>query len=33
MTSRTQSASVEVTDAPQIDETAELMKLAGTRPA
>ena len=26
---RTQSTSVEVTDAPQIDETAELMKLAG----
>ena len=26
---RTQSASVEVTDAPEIDETAELMKLAG----
>jgi DNA-binding transcriptional ArsR family regulator len=26
---RTQTASVEVTDAPQIDETAELMKLAG----
>jgi DNA-binding transcriptional ArsR family regulator len=26
---RIQSASVEVTDAPEIDETAELMKLAG----
>jgi DNA-binding transcriptional ArsR family regulator len=26
---RTQSANVEVTDAPKIDETAELMKLAG----
>jgi DNA-binding transcriptional ArsR family regulator len=26
---RTQSANVEVTDAPEIDETAELMKLAG----
>jgi DNA-binding transcriptional ArsR family regulator len=26
---RIQSANVEVTDAPQIDETAELMKLAG----
>ncbi len=29
MTNRTQSGSVEVKDAPQIDETAELMKLAG----
>jgi DNA-binding transcriptional ArsR family regulator len=29
MAKRTQSGSVEVTDAPEIDETAELMKLAG----
>jgi DNA-binding transcriptional ArsR family regulator len=29
MAKRAQSGSVEVTDAPEIDETAELMKLAG----